>query len=40
MKEDTIQQLISDMDELQEQHRDIMGKVSYRDLNIVPCSNH
>lgn len=29
MKEDTIQHLASEMDELQEQHRDVLAKVNH-----------
>ena len=35
MKEDTIQHLASEMDELQEQHRDVLAKVSFSSIIII-----
>ena len=35
MKEDAIQHLASEMDELQEQHRDVLAKVQLFDLSYI-----
>lgn len=38
MKEDTIQHLASEMDELQEQHRDVLARVRFSiNIRLTPC---